>query len=247
MLAAMRGLLGMGESPVGSNHTPVNDWYADRHGSAYRATPWCDIAVSYAAAASGNTAAVMGDHAWTVEHANAFQSAGRWFAGAAGCRPGDVIFFDWNGSKAISRIDHVGVVEAAYSDGTIGTIEANTDDRCMRRRRSPGVIAGYGRPAYDGTPAPARQLLAVDGVFGPLSTMALQRALNAHGAGLAVDGQYGPLTRKALQRHLGVAADGVVGPITVRALQRRVGASVDGAWGPQTTRALQRALNAGGF
>jgi peptidoglycan hydrolase-like protein with peptidoglycan-binding domain len=247
MLAEMRVLLGMGESPAGSNHNRLTDWYADRHGAEYRYTAWCDIAVSYAAAVSGNSGAVMGDFAWTVAHAQAFQSAGRWVAGAAGARSGDVIFFDWGGTRTISRIDHVGVVEAAHSDGTLTTIEGNTEDRMMRRRRSASVIAGYGRPAYDGTPVPSPVRLAVDGEFGPLTCAALQRALNSHGAGLVVDGVYGPLTKRALQRHLGVTADGAIGPITVRALQRRVGASVDGAWGPQTTRALQQRLNAGAF
>src|SRR4051812_7074846 len=84
--------------------------------------------------------------------------------------------------------------------------------------------------------------LVVDGVFGPATIRALQRAL-----GVAVDGQFGPVTQKALQSRLGVAADGVIGPITIRALQRRVGATVDGQWGPETTKALQRALNAGTF
>lgn len=102
-------------------------------------------------------------------------------------------------------------------------------------------------------PAP----LVEDGDFGPLTTEALQRALNAHGAGVAadgeplvVDGDYGPLTKRALQQFLGVKVDGIVGPITTRALQRYIGMSgtaVDGAWGPHTTTVLQQALNAGRF
>jgi hypothetical protein len=238
MLAAMRSLLGLGEERQNVNR--LTRWYAARHGEQYAACPWCDIAVSWAAAESGNTAAVFGDHAWTVEHARAFQAAGRWRSGTAGIRPGDVVFFDWGETRNIAAIDHVGVVEACHSDGTVTTIEGNTDDRCLRRRRSPSVIAGYGRPAYDGVGAPR---LAVDGEFGPLTTMVLQRWLNTGGAGLVVDGEFGPLTRRALQRCLGVGVDGEIGPVTVSALQGLVGAARDGVWGPQTTRSLQRFLN----
>lgn len=241
MIAEMRKLIGLGEEA--ENHNRLTDWYADRHGEQYRVCPWCDIAVSYAATMSGN--GHIGEFAWTVAHAGAFRDAGRWRPGTAGVRPGDIVFFDWGGTREISRIDHVGVVEAVHFDGTVTTIEGNTDNQCLRRRRSPAVIAGYGRPAYDDAQPERPVKLAVDGEFGPLTTRALQRALNAHGAGLSVDGQFGPLTKRALQRYLGVTADGAVGSATVRALQRRVGAAADGAWGPQTTRALQRALNAG--
>lgn len=84
--------------------------------------------------------------------------------------------------------------------------------------------------------------LAVDGVFGPQTTKAMQWKL-----GVATDGVFGPETKKALQRYLGVTVDGDIGPVTVKALQRRVGATQDGQWGPETTKALQRALNAGTF
>jgi len=243
MVAAMRGLLGMAEQPAGSNHNSLTAWYAGRHGHEYDPCPWCDIAVAYAAAVSANTDATMGEHAWTVEHANAFAAADRWHAGTAGIRPGDLVFFDWAGTSRISAIDHVGVVEAIHSDGTLTTIEGNTDNRCQRRRRSPRVVAGYGRPAYDSAP----EQLAVDGVMGPQTIAALQRLLNAHQAGLVVDGVMGPQTRRALQRHLGVTADGIIGPATTSALQARIGAAVDGVWGADTTRRLQMALNAAGF
>jgi hypothetical protein len=157
MLAAMRQLLGLGEDPAGSNHNYTTDWYADRHGGEYRRTAWCDIAVSYAAAVSGNSNAVMGDHAWTVAHAQAFQAAGRWVAGVGGARPGDVVFFDWDGSRSISRIDHVGIVEAALGRH-VTTIEANTEDGDAARRSASiaGRSAGLRRH-------PGARLRAVDG------------------------------------------------------------------------------------
>lgn len=249
LIEAMRELLGTGEDR-GENHNQLTDWYADRYGSVYQATAWCDITVAYAAAASGNTAATMGDHAWTVEHARQFEQAGRWTYGIDGIAPGDVVFFDWSGTRNIGAIDHVGVVESVPGNGSVVTIEGNIHDRVDRMTRWPSTVVGYGRPAFDGTPAPESAgpaPLQVDGEFGPLTCRSLQRALNAHGAGLEVDGEFGPLTKRELQRYLGVADDGIIGPISTRALQMHVGATRDGQWGPQTTRCLQSALNAGTF
>jgi LysM repeat protein len=57
------------------------------------------------------------------------------------------VFFDWDGTNDLSRIDHVGVVEKVDGD-KVYTIEGNTDNVCARRVRSAGTIAGYGRPKY---------------------------------------------------------------------------------------------------
>lgn len=65
----------------------------------------------------------------------------------------------------------------------------------------------------------------VDGLWGPESMRKLQQYLNRAGASLAVDGIVGKATVMALQRHLNKRAgarlvvDGVWGPATTRALQ----------------------------
>lgn len=89
-------------------------------------------------------------------------------------------------------------------------------------------------------PKPGR--IAVDGLRGPATYRALQKAVRS-----PADGIWGPATRRALQRHLLVTVDGIVGRNTVKALQRKVGARADGIWGRNTTKALQRALNRGKF
>jgi hypothetical protein len=251
MVAAMASLIGVGEETT--NHNFLTRWYADRMGVAYRVCPWCDIAISYAAAASGNTDATCGMHAWTVEHARAFDSAGLWNFGCDGIGVGDIVFFDWSGKHEIAKIDHVGVVEYVTASGYIGTIEGNTEDVCKRRLRSPYYIAGYGRPSYDGTSSITSALI-VDGEFGPLTVKAMQRQLNdALPLSLNVDGEFGPLTKKALQCHLNLelsanlVIDGVIGKLTTHALQRHVGTAHDGIWGTLTTKALQRRLNAVSF
>ncbi|MEV8554629.1 CHAP domain-containing protein [Streptomyces glaucescens] len=142
MLTAARKLLGVRENPPGSNNI-VTRWYGLRG-------PWCNMAVSYAAAHSDNLAAVGGKFAYTVAHARSFQKRGRWHYGVGGIRPGDTVFFDWSGSRSIGAIDHVGIVEAVHSDRTITTLEGNTSDAFRRRRRNSACIVGYGRPAYKG-------------------------------------------------------------------------------------------------
>ena len=256
MLAAMRALLGTVEEPSGSNHNFLTQWYANLYNSSqndYDPCPWCDIAVSYAASVSGNLDAIQGPHAWTVEHAKMFQNAGLWTYGTAGMRTGDIVFFDWKGGSSLSGIDHVGVCEAVNSTGYVTTIEGNTNDVCARRLRSPSLIVGYGRPTYDGVAIVLMvESLQVDGVCGPLTIKALQRALNrTDGFDLDVDGEFGPITKRALQRFLnrvdsaGLTVDGIVGTLTRKALQRHLGVTADGVWGPLTTKALQRRLNLG--
>ena len=62
------------------------------------------------------------------------------------------------------------------------------------------------------------------------------------GRDLAADGVWGPLTTQAAQRALSEEEDGMLGPDTVRAIQKKVGAEEDGVWGPETTRAMQKFL-----
>jgi len=109
-----------------------------------------------------------------------------------------------------------------------------------------GSHAGVPVPVHVPVPAPAPAPrpsgLTVDGIFGPATKTALQRAL-----GVTADGIVGPITTKALQRRVGATADGIWGPLTTRALQRHLGVTVDGIAGPQTYRALQQRLNAHTF
>lgn len=144
MISVARSLLGLGEDPPGSNHNKVTSWYGFDGA-------WCDMSISYGAGYSDNLAAVFGKHAWTVEHAQTFQSHGRWHYGLGGVTAGDIVFFDWSGSRVISAIDHVGLVEAVHSNGTVTTLEGNASDGFFRRLRNSSTVVGYGRPAYGST------------------------------------------------------------------------------------------------
>lgn len=235
MLAAARASLGLAEP------NKIQAWYRARHGSAYSGNfAWCDAAVSFWAHHSDNVAAVLpaGDRAYTVYHARDFQRAGRWHAGTAAAldraRPGDIVFCDWGGSDRVGAIDHVGVIEVVLGGGRVQTIEGNTSDRCLRRVRNAGVVAGYGRPAYHGagpsrapgtppgTPSrtaprwPGRYLTQPPIMRGD-DVRTWQRQMHARGWHITVDGAYGPASEeicRAFQQEKGLGVDGVVGPKT---------------------------------
>jgi peptidoglycan hydrolase-like protein with peptidoglycan-binding domain len=256
MLAQARRLLGTRENPPGSNHNLVTTWYGFDGA-------WCDMAISYEAGHSDNLAAVMGKFAYTVAHAQAFRNAGRWHYGLGGIRPGDVVFFDWSGSGTIAGIDHVGLVEAVHSNGSITTLEGNTSDMFARRVRSSSIV-GYGRPAYgDAAPLPPSDGMLRRGSVGN-GVRKLQTNLNTvMRSGLVVDGQFGPATEaalKAFQTRYGLTADGIYGPQSAAMMKAALAGKatpikptprppnpgqlvVDGDFGPATCAALQRALN----
>ncbi|MFF5402822.1 peptidoglycan-binding protein [Streptomyces misionensis] len=227
--------------------------------------PWCDMAVSYVAAHSDNLSATGGKYALTTAHARAFQKKGRWHYGIGGIRPGDIVFFDWSGSRSIGAIDHVGIVEAVHSNRTITTLEGNTSNAFRRRRRGSSCVVGYGRPAYKGgaAPMPSGDGILRQGAKGK-AVGTLQKNLNTvQKAGLTVDGEFGPATQKAVRTFQGahhLPVDGEYGPqsaammkaalagkqapIRPRALVAAPGTLVvDGVFGPATCAALQRTLD----
>ncbi|MER7836623.1 peptidoglycan-binding protein [Streptomyces sp. NPDC096040] len=257
MIAAARKLLGTTEHPPGSNHNNITSWYGF-------SGPWCDMSISYEAAHSDNITAVMGKFALTTAHARAFQSHGRWHYGLGGIRPGDVVFFDFSGGRSISGIDHVGLVEAVHSNGTITTLEGNTSDAFRRRIRGRACVVGYGRPAYDGAaPMPSHDGILRKGSTGN-TVKTLQKNLNTvQKAGLTVDGQFGAATDKAVrtfQTKHKLTVDGEYGPHTAAVMKAALAGhtgvikpkalvapagllAVDGEFGPATCAALQRILN----
>lgn len=219
MLAEARKLLGTGRQPAGSNHNKVTKWYGFDG-------PWCDMSISYEAGHSDNLLAVFGKFAYTVFHAQAFQRNGRWHFGLGGARAGDVVFFDFSGTRIINNIDHVGLIEAVRSDGTIVTLEGNTSDAFHRRVRNSACVVGYGRPAYgDAAPLPDSDGILRVGSAGK-AVKALQRKLNTvMNSGLVVNGSFGKPTKAALEK-----------------FQRKFGLTVDGEYGPHSAAMMKAAL-----
>ncbi|GAA4605151.1 hypothetical protein GCM10023195_17810 [Actinoallomurus liliacearum] len=111
--------------------------------SDYADASWCDMFVTWVGAQAGVKG--LGGDAFTPAHAQWFHDQGRW---GSAPKPGAVVFFSWNGGKDIDSIDHVGLVIKDNGDGTIQTVEGNTDDAVKVRTRSKDSVVGYGYPEY---------------------------------------------------------------------------------------------------
>lgn len=237
MVAACRKFLGYRERPDG--WTKFGQWYADQHNApAFARAPWCAMSLSYVASTLG-LGDVVGEFAYTPSWAAWFRSNGRWFQSP---HVGDLVFYDWQGSKNIPAIDHVGIVEAVLKDGRIVTIEFNTSDACMRRVRSRACVAGFGRPAYGDAPAKppvsskpkpvnpteaiVKQLPMLRRGSKGWDVKTLFYLLYARGYGVADgvdDTLFGdPLEQalKAFQKAAKLEVDGVCGPLSWAALLR---------------------------
>jgi len=148
----------VGISEGKGKQTKFHDWYvstphakatAKRDGGfsvkAYNGAQWCDMFVSWLGAQTG--VKNMGWDAYTVQHATWFKKTDRW---GSKPKPGAVVFFDWkDGSKgSIGDIDHVGLVVKDNGNGTVKTIEGNSDDQVQKKTRDTSEIVGYGYPDY---------------------------------------------------------------------------------------------------
>lgn len=151
-------------------------------------------------------------------------------------KPGDIVFFDWDGS---GDCDHVGIVESVGSS-RITTIEGNTSagnsgsqsngDGVYRRYRRITQVAKAIRPRYDNAStatsgAGGNCTVTVKEVSTGSSGIAvknLQLILNSRGYNCGTaDGIFGAKTKSAViafQKAKGLGADGIVGTKTWTAL-----------------------------
>ncbi len=143
--------IGVSENPPGTNTVAYNTWYGTNG-------PWCATFVSWCFYHEGLplSASTSKGFAYTPSGAQWFKDRGCWSASPA---RGRVVFFDFPGDN-VNRISHVGIVTAVNSDGSIETIEGNTDERggrtggkVMRKSRAVGIV-GYGIPTYTIPPPP---------------------------------------------------------------------------------------------
>ncbi len=135
------------------NRTKYGQWYG------LDGQPWCAMFVSYCFAQAGLPlpASTRKGFAYTPAGAAWFKRNGAWRPTmSADVQPGDVVFFYW---PNMGRIAHVGIVEKVVEDGSLVTIEGNTDvvggrsgGRVMRRVRSRVTVhrnGGFGVPAFN--------------------------------------------------------------------------------------------------
>ncbi len=221
MLAKCRSFLGVHEDPPGSN---VQRFSRDL---GRPAQPSCADFLIDCAGMVG--LALPSRSPATALLAQAFQDAGRF-----GQEP-KVGAFCFIYHPELHRIGHVCIVEAVNPDGSVTTINGNSNIAggrtgglvCRNIRRA--NIAGYGYPSYAPViprprPASSPTLMPVIRVGSDgAAVAAAQRDLNRRGAipQLRVDGSFGPATGRAVKdfqmRHK-LDHDGVVGPHTWAAL-----------------------------
>jgi len=147
----------VGTSADGSGNTKFTRWYMTtprarqtvaRDGGSvggYAGAEWCDMFVSWVGNRLG-ISSTFGEDPYTVTHAQWFQAQKRW---GTTPKPGAVVFFSWSGGKSADAIDHVGLVVKDNGDGTIQTVEGNTNGgEVAAKTRDTSTVVGYGYPAY---------------------------------------------------------------------------------------------------
>lgn len=108
---------------------------------------WCACFVSWCADQCGYIeSGLIPKFSGCVDGANWFKSNNQWHDRNYEPKAGDIIFFDWE-SDGVT--DHVGIVEKC-ENGTVYTVEGNSDDACRQRQYAVGSssIYGYGVPVY---------------------------------------------------------------------------------------------------
>lgn len=130
----------IGTSESGNN----NNKYGKEYGLNNQ--PWCCIFVWWVFKHAGVSDLFYGGGktAYCPTLMNWFKNKGRFYKSDP--KPGDVVFFDWNGNGSP---DHVGIVESANKN-SVTTIEGNASNRVKRLKRTSGIL-GYGRPSYKTT------------------------------------------------------------------------------------------------
>jgi len=147
----------VGISEGNGGDTKFHDWYvstneakltAKRDGgniNEYKGAAWCDMFVSWVGAQTGVKG--MGWDAYTVQHANWLEKTKRW---GKKPKPGALVFYSWSKGDqgSTSDIDHVGMVVKDNGNGTITTVEGNSNNKVEKRVRSESAVVGYGYPDY---------------------------------------------------------------------------------------------------
>lgn len=156
MIASARKLLGVSEHPPGSNYNDeVVGWY-NTHIAKIGDGPWCDMSVTEEAYDSGNEDAVVGGEGKGFAYVPAHFAWGKLKYGVhtgSVPPPGALVGFRWDGVKGSTVCDHIGLCEKDLGDGTVYTLEGNTNDVFARRHRDLTYISVWFMPAYTTAPA----------------------------------------------------------------------------------------------
>lgn len=260
LLAKAAGELGYSRWNDPESGTKYGRWYeavidkrSDNYNFGSNGVPYCAMFVSWCLTQVGASCTGFAT-AYCPSGVAAARGKGK-LRSASTAKPGDVVYFDWEGD-GIS--DHVGFVER--NNGTyLQTIEGNTNNGAVARRtRAYSTVIGVVTPDYDGVvskPTPAPQvtqqavaaakpsLLSIDGLWGSDTTRALQKALGTY-----VDGIVSDQDARYRSKNPGLTVgwewhtNAKQGSNMIRAMQKKIGANSDGIAGNETFRKLQKYL-----
>jgi cell wall-associated NlpC family hydrolase len=142
-------ILSIAQSQIGTlEATNRNDGAVLKYPHAFGrgSEAWCADFVSWVNTQAGNP---MNDASCpNLEHKLA--AKGQW-KGRQNPQPGDLVFFDWDGDRVA---DHVGIVKSVNRNGTLTTIEGNTNtgvrgsrEGVHERTRTMDTVLGFANPA----------------------------------------------------------------------------------------------------
>lgn len=149
ILEIARSQIGIKEQPPNSNNVKFNTAYYDRtvSGGGYA---WCAVFIWWVFQQAGAAQLYYGGK--KTAYCPTLESYHRGQAVSGDYRPGDIIFFNFNGKK---NAQHVGICES-WDGQYITTIDGNTaptneanGGAVMRRRRAKKYMIGAYRPAYE--------------------------------------------------------------------------------------------------
>lgn len=227
----------LGTKEGSNNHREIIDLYNKaRYSDAYQMTmqdPWC-CAFVVAVFEQCGMRDIIPCYAACDQMINVFTKWGRYFSRSVRCvRPGDIIFYDWNGDLSS---DHVGIV-IQNRFGDLSVIEGNKSDSVAYRNISitSSQILGFGVPNYDASDCTSGES-RIDSTSEDLDALyikslpilkfgknnvyvkIIQVLLNYYEKSeLEVDGKFGVLTKKAVadyQMKYKLEVDGIVGTET---------------------------------
>lgn len=139
-------LLDVARGEIGNVETGSNKGEILKYPNAFGrgSEAWCADFTSWVSKQSGGNM----NNPWTPGVVAELKRSGDW-KGKSNPQPGDLVLFDWDGDGGA---DHIGLVEKVNADGSIGTIEGNTENEqtgkegVWRRTRTMGTVLGFGNP-----------------------------------------------------------------------------------------------------
>lgn len=245
VLNRLRSALGTAETPDGSNHNFITEWY-NANVAKIGNGPWCEMTVTWAMWTGGAKALKKGRAytVWGAEDGVHQENGSSWHSGTAGMQAGDQVYYDWSGSKSISKIDHTGVAEKINGDGTFYTLEGNTSNHLQRKLRDGKYVVGYvrfdwarlnvaGAPPVVTPPPKAKKTPTSTGERDKVRHIQSALEVNADGLWGPTTDQVALLMRAAARAHAGYPHNVNVS-FYIKAAQRIVDTVDDGIWGPNS-------------